>query len=62
MSLPEWVIAKCRTAMRKQAKNMAERASNVHEEAFKHGYLHDHVLGEYVYVGQEPEPRNGPSK
>ena len=49
-----------RTAMRKPVKTMAERASNVHEEALKHGYLRDHALGEYVYVGPEPEPRSGP--
>lgn len=60
MSLPEWVKARCRTAMSKPVETMAERASNVHEEAFKHGDLRDHVLGEYVYVGPEPEPKNGP--
>jgi len=60
MSLPAWVRAKCRTVLSKPVKNMAERASNVHEEALKHGYLRDHVLGEYVYFGQEPEPLYGP--
>jgi hypothetical protein len=30
---------------------MAERASSVHEVAFKYGYLYDHEARGYVYVG-----------
>lgn len=60
MSLPEWVRAECRKAMRKPAKSMTEKVANTKEAAYKHGYLHDHVSGDFVYVGPEPEPRHGP--
>lgn len=60
MSLPEWVRAECRKAMRKPAKSMTEKVANTKEAAYKHGYLHDHVSGEFVYVGPEPEPRCAP--
>ncbi len=60
VGLPEWVKARCRAAMRKPVKTMAEKLSNAREEAYRHGYLYDFDLSEYVYVGPAPEPRHAP--
>lgn len=61
MSLPEWVRAKCRAAMRKPSKSMAERQSNVNEEALKHGYIYDSDIKDFVYVGEGDEPKHDPA-
>lgn len=57
MSLPAFVREKCREAMRRPVKSMQERAKNVHNEAYQHGYIYDHgkdgKAGEWVYVGTE---------
>lgn len=60
MSLPNWVRAECRKVIRRPFPSMAERSSAVKEKALSFGYLHDHVTGEYVYVGPEPEPTEDP--
>lgn len=60
MQLPEWVRAKCRVIIGQSHKTMADKVSKVREEAYKHGYLYDHVQKDFVYVGEGPEPRFGP--
>lgn len=60
MSLPSWVRAECRKVIRMPFPSMAERAAAVKEKAFSFGYLHDHVTGQFVYFGPEPEPIEDP--
>ncbi|WP_155007449.1 hypothetical protein [Pseudomonas savastanoi] len=33
---------------------MSDRVDNVRAEAYKHGYLWDHLAREFVYVGDTP--------
>jgi hypothetical protein len=54
MSLPEWVKVKCRAVIRQPVSCMSDRVDNVRAEAYKHGYLWDHLAREFVYVGDTP--------